>query len=215
MIHKPNPPSPNTYPNNTFCTLNNLPHPDPFPFPTQSSRTLLAQPPLHAPPNRLPHLPHLLLASIPPQHPLPIERILLTLLKLLPTQLHPLLLPQPGVLVRYLLQAPGLKGGVGGAEAALGVALGFRRGGRVGGSAEEGERVEGVGDAGGVESGEGGGIGVGAEGVQLGEVEASLGFLGCGFGVEAFRGRALRLFFFGEEGVAFGFFERGGGFFGG
>jgi hypothetical protein len=52
----------------------------------------------------------------------------------------------------------------------------------------------------------------------LGEVEgAGGGFLlfGCGFGVGVFGGAGLGCFFFGEEGVTFGFFAGGEGLFSG
>lgn len=55
---------------------------------------------------------------------------LLAPLKLLASDLHPLLLPEPGVLLGNLIESAGLIGGVGGFEEALRVALEFEgRGG--------------------------------------------------------------------------------------
>ena len=107
------------------------------------------------------------------------------------------------MLLFHFAQASCFKGRVGGLEAPLGVAVDFLRWVAAGG---EGERVESVVDAGGVEGGCGRGSssGGGGGGIELGKIEAT-GFLrrGLGFGLCAERG-----IFFGKEGFFFGFFPR-------
>ena len=118
--------------------------------------SLLCQPRFHGVPSLLLVLGHLLFAGIILHHACLVEGILVTLLKLLPTDLLPLLLPQSGVLLLDLGQPPLFKRFVGGLEASLRVAVDLLRAG-VGG---EREGVEGVVDARGVEGrcGPGGGL---------------------------------------------------------
>ena len=99
----------------------------------------LCQPLLHSLPLPLLHLPNLIPRTIKPSVDL-IEGILPTLLKLLPTHLHPLIFPQALVLLLDLRQSPRFKGRIRCLVSPLGMPIYFL-GGIVGG---EGEGIEGI-----------------------------------------------------------------------
>ena len=118
---------------------------------SSSLRSSCRQPRLHLIPLLLLHLPEFLPRGVEPRVRL-VERVLGTALELLPDQILPLLLPQALVLLLQLRHASGLVRRVRGLESPLRVSVDLFR--RVGGG--EGEGVEGVVDAGGVEGGVGG-----------------------------------------------------------
>ena len=136
-----------------------------------------------------------------------VERILLTLLKLLPAKIHALVPPQPRVLLLDLGHAPRLVSGVSRLVPPLRVSVDLRRI-----LVRQGERVQRVVDTGRVE-----GSALASIVVQLGQVEASRrrgGLLPGGFGARALGLRGLGGFFGSQLGVTFGFLARGFGFLG-
>ena len=203
-ITAPHPYSPNLNVHRALRSIRPLPPnsspPLPAP-PAQTNSSFPHQPRLRLLPLRNLNLPNLLARAIESRIRL-IKRIFRTALELLPYDINLLLPSESLLLLLQLRQPPSLVGRICGFEAALRVAVDFFGGvGRC-----EGEGVEGVVDAGGVE-GRVGGRGGGR--VELGEVEAA-GFFDGGFGV--FGGGAGVFFFGGEEGVFFGFLSRGFGF---
>lgn len=175
------------------------------PSKTSTPVNLLPQPGLHLLPLRIPHIRNLLPRRIK-RHMRLVKRILIALLKLLLHQLDALLPPQPGMLLLDLRHAARLVRRIRRLVPTLRMAVDL---GRV--LIRQAQGVQRVINTRGVERGAL--LRRRRAIVQLRQVQAAR-LLGRLLGVGAFALRGLRGFLGGEEGVAFGLFARGFGFFG-